>query len=475
MQSLFEKNSKVHFFDEHGWSSYNGYVREYLEVDLNGVASEFETSPTVVIRRLREYGPLWSRWIAKGDQYELIMRTALFDIYRISNLLRMCGIKVAVFNTGVVHHVDTLIFEQACQLQNVKQLFLYSINVMHGRLLPLLQTTGILSRTALIVHCSNVKATPFIDQFLENKRKQGTPVVGGGLPKGLRYTYLGGVAEVWLSLLGGGVRGLFAKFKMVKDGFKPKSFFSKYDDFYGVLDFYRQIRQQKIAIDYYKNNLSVKPSADECESIRLLIAAHYQPEATSFPEGWDGGNNVDTTIELRRKGYEDVIYYKEHPASLYYIFPIIRFTRIGMARSRDYFTQLQALHCKFLDVNFQLTIDSAHISWYVPVTITGTIAIERALAGLCTIVTGNPWYKGLPGVILLSEIETLYTVDVKWATPDPSVAADAHNFLRAILDNRTIANPTGIGTGVVLQTDSILVEYNSEIESLIRYLLAKFC
>ena len=46
-----------------------------------------------------------------------------------------------------------------------------------------------------------------------------------------------------------------------------------------------------------------------------MIAAHFQPEATSFPEGENYYNHISINRKLRSLGYKEEIFYKEHPAS----------------------------------------------------------------------------------------------------------------------------------------------------------------
>jgi hypothetical protein len=180
---------------------------------------------------------------------------------------------------------------------------------------------------------------------------------------------------------------------------------------------------------------------------KLVIAASYQPEATSFPEGGHAFNHIDIALSLRIKGYKDHLFYKEHPGSWLYLDNIIGLTRVGLWRSADYVDKLRALGCLFLPKDFNLSTDSKSSSWYLPVTITGTIAIERALAGLHTIVTGEPWFKGLPGTISLSEIETLQSIDKRWVEQDIGIATAAKKFLNDMLTGKTLINVPGIGTG----------------------------
>ena len=201
---------------------------------------------------------------------------------------------------------------------------------------------------------------------------------------------------------------------------------------------------------------------------QLLIAAHYQPEATSFPEGWDMGNHVDIVLELRKRGYAEDIWYKEHPASFMYTADIIKFTRVGTSRSIAYYEQLEQLGCKFIGHRTLLPIEGE--MQFMPVTISGTIAIERSLAGLHTIVTGYPWYKGLPGTLQLTDLDSLTEIKEEWVTPDPELAQQAFEFLDKVLGRKTMTNTLGFGTGKPLSDDGDREVFLKEFDVLLNSL-----
>ena len=171
--------------------------------------------------------------------------------------------------------------------------------------------------------------------------------------------------------------------------------------------------------DFLKNLSSKTISKKEIHTFRsqkkpfLLLAAHYQPEATSFPEGDKYYNHINIAMLLRKKKYKSNILYKEHPIIYKYLSKYIGLTKVGISRSATYLEILSDLGCKFLPTSFNLSLKDDN-DWYVPITITGTIAIERSLAGLHTIYTGNPWYKGLPGTIYIDEIESLDQIPHEW-------------------------------------------------------------
>ncbi|CAN0046179.1 unnamed protein product, partial [Chrysoparadoxa australica] len=418
----YKADDDIVFYNKDGW-----WILESGQRICEGKLSQYEDFAMLppisnLIDRIREFGPLWSRWMARGDQYELVYREALFNVLEINQGLEKYSAKVAIFNTGVSHHISTMIFEVACTLANVKQVFLYTNNIMLGRLLPLIQDQSIKDRRPVSIRFSEEKAMDNINRFIQNRQLGGTPESGGDLPKRHEESILFAIASISKSLLKDILRPL--KRCLSKDKLSTSVLNRFYD--YPIYILFKQVIQQHFALLFYrksidKNKLISHRSSKQC---RLLIAAHFQPEATSFPEGWDCHNNIDIVLELRRKGYTKELFYKEHPATFMYTAEGVNFTRVGMSRSKHYYQQLLQLGCTFIDSSTELPL-SVENDWYLPVTITGTIAIERSLVGLHTIVTGNPWYKGLPGTLSLSEVNSLAELKREWVTPDPNVAESA--------------------------------------------------
>jgi len=220
-----------------------------------------------------------------------------------------------------------------------------------------------------------------------------------------------------------------------------------------------QMLQQFSAMNFYKKNIiPISKLNSRQNKVKLILAAHFQPEATTFPEGYKYGNHIDILIELRRLGYNEEFYYKEHLGSEMYLWPIGP-TKVATYRSKTYFKQLLSLNCVFLDLKLSLYELNNKIKNLLPITITGTIAIERSLMGLHTIITGEPWYKGLPGTIHISNIQSLKEITKEYVIPDKQIKAKAINFLEKTLNNHSIVNTTGIGMTEVPKYD----EYKTKI------------
>ena len=467
----YKKKSNIIYYNDDGWwivennkRVCKGKCDEKLYLWENGIHSQ---SIKEIINEIRKFGPLWSRWVTTGDQYELLYREALFYVLEVRAGLKCYGIKSAIFNTGVTHHISTMIFEIACALENVKQVFLYTNNIMLGRLLPLVQEKSIIDRKPLDVKLSNQSSNDYIDRFLKNKLKGGSPECGGDLPKRREESLLFAILQIFKELIRSILRPLKRYIVSSNDN---TTIFNKYY-YYNSLDHFRQIMQQYSSLSFYNKNIDTKiiATVKKHNQNRLLIAAHFQPEATSFPEGWDMHNHVDIALELRRLGYSDEILYKEHPASFMYTAEIVQFTRVGMCRSRSYYEQLLQIGCKFIAPSTELPVCSEN-SWFLPITITGTIAVERSLMGLHTIVTGYPWYKGLPGTIHLEDIDSLTELKSEWVTPDEDLARKARSFLTEILDCKTMTNILGFGTGIKSSDTNEVDNFRNEFNSLLDFL-----
>lgn len=463
MDEYWDRENILYFNEEGLYVSQEGR-RRVIDIfnDLSCLKCDQFSKVSENINKLRLCGPLWSRWISCGDQMELLMRYALLDIHKIAEQLRQRTVDVAIFNTGVAHHIDTMICEQACILLGISQIYLYSINVIKGRLLPLVQVTGVADRRRLDLIVSKNISVESVKDFYENKENGNPPKIGGEL-NFQRFGFHVSLISALVFLL----RSILKVSRNLVFSNRQVDIFGKYKNKFYFSDFLRQIVQQRKALLFYQQNCMGFNSRLGNKTPAILIAAHYQPEATSFPEGLDLHNHIDIVMEIRRLGYAGRILYKEHPASFLYTGPIIGFSQVGMYRSKIYYEQLIELGCDFLDRDFELSLSPCLTSCYIPVTITGTIALERSLAGYHTIVTGYPWYIGMPGVISLRSLESLTQINPAWVKPDLDLAKSARHFLSSVLDGKTITNATGIGTASIDESETEKVRFLQEFENML--------
>jgi hypothetical protein len=470
LKSLYWERQDVVFFDEQGWWLIDGDSREAVTPE-NFIPDSRElllVDTIEIVRRLRAWGPIWSRWCGRGDQYELVLREALLLVIQIASGLRKLNVAACIMHTGISHHVDSLIFEMASELIGIKVVFLYN-NIFSKRLLPLIQVGTIASRKPLGERISTVAYKDVITEFVAIKQQDKPPKNNYKINR-RDASWIFALFLLLRLQLKLSVRWLLSGLKNPlwrREGQK-QNIFSFASNAY-LFQYAVQVLQQRAALAHLRN---IETDALRHRNLRkdatprLLIAANFQPEATSFPEGWEMNNHIDIVLELRKRGYKDAILYKEHSGTSLYLAGG-QFLRVGMYRSRRYYEQLEQLGCEFVATNFKLSIDPDKNDWYLPITITGTIAIERSLAGFHTIVTGHPWFKGLPGVLQLSEIESLSEIRPEWIQQDPDLARCAFDFLDHILSYKTITNLPGIGTGIGLNGTGDKAAFASEFDALL--------
>ena len=193
----------------------------------------------------------------------------------------------------------------------------------------------------------------------------------------------------------------------------------------------------------------------------LVLFAHFQPEATTFPEGNTISNHIDLISKIRSGGYIEPILYLEHPSTRVLAGDGFSYAS-GTCRSTDYYNQLKNLGCYFVDHDsLSLGLESV-----LPLTISGTIALERSLQGFHTIVAGNPWFIGMPGIIILDTF--LDERHDKWREVDGSVISElSFSYLDILISEKSLANITGVGGFKHEFSFSELEKYRNEFISFI--------
>ena len=242
-----------------------------------------------------------------------------------------------------------------------------------------------------------------------------------------------------------------------------KKYFDFYD--YSILTYLKQPYAQYKSVNYYKKKSSNIILTKKKNKKNLLIVANYQPEGTSFPEGNENNNHIDIISKIRKKGYKDVIYYKEHYDSQFFYLDVIQSTKVGIARSQKYYQDLENLGCKFLPYNYSLQNKNLRNN-FLPVTICGTISVERSLLGYNTIYCGYPWYKGLPGTHHIDKVD-FSKLNTSTFNQSKKIKKNAFSFLTKLLNSKTIINYPGTGGAKKMISDKNEKEYKSKIIKII--------
>jgi len=415
-----------------------------------------------VIARLRFWHPVWSRWVAHADQYELLYREAFLYILHLRAALLDMRVRAAVFHTSVAHHLDSSLVEIACAFAGVPQHFLYR-NVITNRLQVLRQLSSIQDRHAVRATISKYDASDDIVRFRERRRK--------GQPPALNYYSGWRQRSISFAAMDACIVMLRRRVATARRR-RADGFLAQFQDL-GLSDFIRLLKTQRSGMQYLASRVSPRPLAELAQGLEHpapVIAAHYQPEATSFPEGGEFDNHIDIVVAIRRLGYTGPIFYKEHTASNDYYAGVIHQTRVGVCRSKSYFERLEALGCIFVDPRAPLSLDAGLNRRIVPVTISGTMTVERSLLGLKTIVAGYAWYRGVPGEVDMKAMKQFSDASIERECS--GVAEQALDFLNDMLSGTTLVNAPGIGSGQPLTDAESMRAFATEFESLFGQILA---
>lgn len=411
--------------------------------------------------------PIWNRWIGSVDDYEIYRRTCLLYIINLTQILIEIKTKYAIFPTSVSHHVEYSLVETACQLAGVKQIYLYGTSFgSNGRLLPLLQDQSIQDRKILSVDISYNNAFADLQSYRDNFLQAKPPVHNEKADaRSLGHGYA--AFQIGKTF----AKGLVKRF--LSSSVRESRHFIDYPCDYNALSLLKMINKQKQSLEYYNAKSVNDTFVDDAilrEGALPILFAHYQPEATSFPEGGIYSNHVDIVIEMRRLGYRGTILYKEHPASWIFYSKITGVSRVGMYRSCEYYMQLEALGCVFIKSSFQLK--QKHILTLFPVTITGSIGVERSLSGLATCCAGEAWYKGAPGTCSIQEAFSQGGVfyDSNLWKFEPKFAM---KWFDEKISRKTLNNYVGIATGTPSKSDSDRLEFLSEFDLMIEKLISR--
>lgn len=467
VRDIFYNNKNVIFIDDKGFWEFNDNSSKRILLTSINQKEKSLNEPFDIVKARRDlnwWAPMWTRWISHAEQYEFVREKSLISIYEIFHMLKFYKIEYIIFHTAIAHHLNSSILSIACCLARIKQIYLYAESI-NARLLPTIQTGDIGSRVPINFEVSDFDTSKTIENFLINKMNFKAPAHQSKNAKWKENLLI----AIFFSLIINTVK------KIKKDNSYRDSKKSIFPLNISANSFIEDLRVLNNQRSYLKMFSNYKISNESLKKLKLnnkpkiLIAAHFQPEASSFPEGYNYHNHIDLIISIRNKKYKEKIIYKEHFASNKYLDYPFALTKVGVSRSRSYIELLQNYGCIFLDSNYQLSINE-DFNWYIPVTISGTIAIERSLAGLHTIYAGNPWYRGMPGTIYIDDIKSLEEIPIEWTNLNKNIANDSKIFLNNLLNNKTIVNLQGISNGLQDNSEKGFEDFKKSIFKIIQNL-----
>ena len=356
---------------------------------------------------------VWDRWLRGSFDLKMFRDNALLNMVKIRSFLSEVSIKKAIFYTAAPHHIDTSLLSSCLAYLKVQDYYLFKIPI-GGVMLFVKGSTLFSKRSIETTNLTKYQSDDDLNSFIENFKSGFAPKMNTKI-KWWKTNY-------YSSMILGIFHLLFLSILRPKINRNTSSNHSIYR-------FYKDLISQKKFLSLYKsiakNNLFINDKNFKSER-KIIIAAHSQPEATTVPQGGRYSSHIDLVLKLRSIGYKDQIYYKEHAVSQIYFDKYVGPTGIGGYRSKYYLEALSSLDVAFLSYNIS-DLRKNDSDWIV--TITSSIAIERSLQGLQTIVAGQPWYEGIPGTILIDKI----SVEKINSKPPPAcekTAVAAREFLK---------------------------------------------
>lgn len=470
-KKFFFFNTNVIFFDNNGYQKFDKkkksrkiYHPKFDQIDFRFFKSYEETE---IISTIRSWGPVISRELDRGDQYELEIRNILIKFYEISVFLIREKVNLAIMFTASPHHISSLVFDLACRKNKIKLIYLENLNSILNNapnlLIPFFHKKKFMEKIVLKnINFSDFDISNELNNIIRNIR----------LWRKKKYIRIFHQDEFFYSknlfLSSISIIFYYFYFKLRTTFFKsPKKYFN-FDNSYSILTYLKQFFGQFQSIRYYKKKMLNFNLKKKYKKKYLLIVANYQPEGTSFPEGKENNNHIDIISKIRKKGYKDIIYYKEHFDTQFFYLNIIQSTKVGIARSKKYYQNLEKLGCKFLPYNFSIQ-NKRYNEYFLPITICGTIAIERSLVGNKTIYCGYPWYKGLPGTFHIDKFN-FKKINPSYFKKDIKLKEEAFIFLKQLINNKTIVNFPGIGSTGKMINENNEKEYFNKIQKIINLL-----
>lgn len=456
VKNLFYNREEIIFFEKNNFFIYSKKKRERIKFILSQdeQKKKLKINYIKIINEIRLWGPVWSRWNDEGDQFEKFFRESLLNIIKFVKYFKILKIHKAFFFTSCSHHIDSLEVEQSLKILKKEQIY-FRYDDWTGRLMPFSYKNKLSDRKILK---SGIKRN-----FLKIIYKQ---VKKNNLSNNLNIfenLFSESYFKAILIFLKYFIKETLEFLNILKNT-KLKNF---HHENYSSFTFLKLLKIQKNAIKFYKKKMISFEDFYEISKKQncLVVAAHNEPEASMYPEG-EFYNNVIEIILTLRETFSGKIFFKDHPISKQYSANYIDFTRVGIARSKNFYKNLLELDCQLLDYSIDLNnkkiIDKILIS-----TVTGTIAVERSLKGCKTLVFGNPWYYKIPGVIKYKKNLNIFKILKNQTGTDNSIQKKSISFLNKMYKNSTTSNYPGIGNPIPDLSEKSKKEFIKTIEFLI--------
>ena len=366
------------------------------------------------------------------------------------DLLDKNNIEAVIYSTGTAHHYYNLVLFLACEYRGIESVF----------------------------HMTN----PFTNRvrFVKGLDFRTIEIDGRGSDNGEMRKYLDNIAKDDSSSAPWRVKEV----ESVRN--KKWYFYTLILPKYFARVTYRSLRpfrsilidsQESWLIRYLKMSISLFGNLSNLQKIKnrytrncrsdvqenaLVIYAHFQPEATSHP---DGGFYPDMRywIDYFKNKYTQ-IYYKEHIGSFLFSDGLGGLNNSCAHRSMDYYDDLEGMGASFLDVSYP-TKNILNKSGTI-FTLSGTVILEGSLMGGKVIYAGTPWFGHLP----TSRVN--YAADNVELRVLENISHDTICEYFAELEKHSFPNILGWATSLK-DTDMPLEEYSHLIVSAIKIIMSE--
>ena len=259
-----------------------------------------------IIDKLKYLSPIFARHYDDQPFMELNYRKIALTVINLASLIKQKNVKIIVFPFGSNHWLEGFILELAGELVGTKFVFLYS-TVVGSRLLPMIQTEGVQTRKIISQEYSSFSLDSDVLMKVKN-------TVANSHPKTFTSGYIPIEKISKFLIILYYVKNYFTK--------KKKHFKSQEVEIssFKLGAELRVFNEQNKAIKEYLKCCEIdldlvsfsQHSKSSVDKLPIVIFSHYQPEASSFPDGGKWANIIDIVSLIRASGFSEAIYYREH-------------------------------------------------------------------------------------------------------------------------------------------------------------------
>ena len=385
---LLSSYTDIHFLERNNCWTMSGKPINLTPVLNRDLTNQFD----FVLTKLKLATPIFARHYNFMIHQEKLLREWTLAILALSQYFREHKIDAVYFGYKASHHIDSLMVEIAAELVSLRIFF--ETNIDKGRAVCI-EVLPDGSRAIVDFREPGQVVIPPLD--ISHGWHPTPPTQGRSSEKHFSKA----VIKHSLAQFKSGLRNVYAWLSNLEFTIRPKEF--------RRIDFYERIKLlfiQRQALETLDKLISEdKPVVDnllggpkQSDPQALVIYASFQPEVNSYPLGGPKSNFIDLVVHLRELGMRLPIIFREHPDTRNYLKMGGKHSFAGVERSSRFYAILDELGCLFADDSQKINNSNVLV-----LTLTGSIAIQRSLVGLNTIVVGNVWYRELPGIHKLSK------------------------------------------------------------------------